>query len=135
MRISTIIFTILAAIFYPIISYMTPPESKPLLMNTIMLTGVIYLVSAGIGLLLGLMVANKVNVDSRGSQIFCWSILVTWLVPFVGMFMSSVVYLFHKRSDENSEYYYYLCNIGGLASMANAALGVYQSMAESGVAA
>jgi len=76
-----------------------------------------------LGLLAGHLISRDSDVDTTAYRVIAWANLVSWLVPVIGMTVSSVAYQFSRRSYAKQQLYWWLSLVGGMLAFANAGIG------------
>jgi hypothetical protein len=73
-----------------------------------------------IGFLIGRYLSHESDVDTQAFKVVAGVNLIAWLIPVVGMVLSTMTLQFSKRSDGARIFYWSLAAIGGWGALANA---------------
>jgi hypothetical protein len=73
-----------------------------------------------IGFILGRYLSHDSDVDTRAFKVVAGVNLIAWLIPVIGMVLSTMTLQFSKRSEAARIFYWSLAAIGGWGALANA---------------
>ena len=73
-----------------------------------------------IGFIVGRFLSHDADVDARSFKVVAGINLIAWLIPVIGMVVSTMTLQFSKRSDAARMFYWSLAAIGGWGALANA---------------
>jgi hypothetical protein len=76
-----------------------------------------------IGTLVGYLLSRDSEVDTKAYRVVAWGNIVAWVIPVVGMTLSTATYQFSKRSDTSRHLYSIMAWIGAVLAAANAGFG------------
>lgn len=76
-----------------------------------------------IGFLVGRYLSRDADVDTTAFKVVAGVNIVAWIIPVVGVALSTMTLQFSRRSDAMPVYYWVLAAIGGWGAIANAGIG------------